>query len=1036
MSSFNNPFSQSQNNRTIGELDENHMRDGGRRKYSISEVLAQSVSSQGGTFEFGGRSYVGGNTGMTNRASMNTMFSPAVHSGILIHEQTANLASIGVTDDAEDSKMGNKNSFAENLVSEVMSSENEGDYMSSSPPIPILGSTPGNARQFLGRIYNEPEGATDVEPLLINTSKKLYTDEYASSANNVEPNDLEIGDISYKPVGEQELTQEPSKLHKLVIQPLNYIPAVFLGTLLNILDGLSYGMIMFPISESIFASLAPAGLSMFYVSCIVSQLIFSLGGSAFRAGIGSEMIEVTPFFHVMALSILEQIGSPEENKDAIISTTIVTYAILSILTGLVFFLLGKLKLGSLVGFFPRHILVGCIGGVGYFLVVTGIEVSSRLEGGIYYNAPTFFFLFNNYITLLEWVIPLILALILIVMQTKFHNSLLVPLFFIGVFVMFHFLVFAIPGWSLDSARQYGWVFPEVEANEPWYSFYDLYDFSLVHWWCIAKQVPTMLALTFFGILHIPINVPALAATIKMDQIDVDRELVAHGYSNVLSGLLGSIQNYLVYTNSVLFIRAGADARLAGVLLAIATGAVMVVGPVLIGYIPVCVVGALIYLLGYELLKEALYDTWGKLRRLEYSTILIIVVVMGAWDFVYGVLAGILLACLLFVIEAARRPVVRGIYTGVVARSTVLRHPKQQEFLKDVGDQICVLKLQGTVFFGSIGGVEDVIRLRLEDDKFKENPIKFLILDMKGVDSVDFSAAEGFRRMLNLSNEYDVQLIISSVTDEDDIVKALRDAGLWDTENNLDIQLFSTLNYALEWCENCFLSTYKLIRRKQKHTPISKAIGTNFNSIGSMGTPDTDKLLSNHSMDMKYATPRTTQVYKAAERTVNYEQGIQNRLSVTNDSLRRKPLPLIMITFAGLSEKNDKFWSKLTPYFIKEQIPEDYTFYDTSKDRPAFFIVESGLIRSVCKFESDGRELRSSILPMTAFGDLYDKGSNYRDMVYTTVNDTLTWKLSESKLNELLKTPDGYAVYNELLKIQAKLVRERFDTMTANLVISA
>lgn len=410
--------------------------------------------------------------------------------------------------------------------------------------------------------------------------------------------------------------------------------------------------------------------------------------------------------------------------------------------------------------------------------------------------------------------------------------------------------------------------------------------------------------------------------------------------------------------------------------------------------------------------------------------------MGAWDFVYGVLVGILLACLLFVIEAARRPVVKGIYTGVVARSTVLRHPKQQEFLKDVGDQICVLKLQGTVFFGSIGGVEDVIRLRLENDKFKVNPIKFLVLDMKGVASVDFSAAEGFRRMLNLSNEFGVQLIISSVTDEDNIVKALRDAGLWDTDNDLDIQLFSTLNYALEWCENCFLSTYKLIRKKQKVAPMSQAIGTHFNSIASMGSPDADKVLPNHSMDIKYATPRTTQVYKAAERTVNYEQGIHNRLYAANDSLRKKPLPLIMITFSGLSDKNEKFWSKLTPYFIKEQIPEDYTFYDTSKDRPAFFIVESGLIRSVCKFETDGRELRSSILPMTAFGDLYDKGSNYRDMVYTTVNDTLTWKLSEAKLNEFLKTPDGYTVYNELLKIQAKLIRERFDTMTANLVISA
>jgi MFS superfamily sulfate permease-like transporter len=30
-----------------------------------------------------------------------------------------------------------------------------------------------------------------------------------------------------------------------------------------------------------------------------------------------------------------------------------------------------LRLGSLVGFFPRHILVGCIGGVGVFLIITG-----------------------------------------------------------------------------------------------------------------------------------------------------------------------------------------------------------------------------------------------------------------------------------------------------------------------------------------------------------------------------------------------------------------------------------------------------------------------------------------------------------------------------------------------------------------------------------------------------------------------------------------------------------------------------------------
>lgn len=49
-------------------------------------------------------------------------------------------------------------------------------------------------------------------------------------------------------------------------------------------------MILFPLGEAIFSDLGPDGLSMFYVSCIVSQLVYSCGGSAFKGGIGSEMV--------------------------------------------------------------------------------------------------------------------------------------------------------------------------------------------------------------------------------------------------------------------------------------------------------------------------------------------------------------------------------------------------------------------------------------------------------------------------------------------------------------------------------------------------------------------------------------------------------------------------------------------------------------------------------------------------------------------------------------------------------------------------
>ena len=67
------------------------------------------------------------------------------------------------------------------------------------------------------------------------------------------------------------------------------------------------------------------------------------------------------------------------------------------------------------------------------------------------------------------------------------------------------------------------------------------DFRAVDWKALASTIPAMFALTFFGVLHVPINVPALGFSTGVDNVDVDRELIAHGVSNALSGFCGSIQ---------------------------------------------------------------------------------------------------------------------------------------------------------------------------------------------------------------------------------------------------------------------------------------------------------------------------------------------------------------------------------------------------------------------------------------------------------------------------------------------------------------
>lgn len=856
----------------------------------------------------------------------------------------------------------------------------------------------------------------------------------------------------------QNATKE-NVVSECVMKPLGYLPSVVLGVLLNILDGLSYGMILFPLAHPIFAGLGPAGLSMFYVSCVISQLVYSLGASAFGSGVGSEMIEVVPFFHSMAATILVEVG--EDNPKSVVATTILAYALSSIVTGAVFFSLGYARLGSLVGFFPRHILVGCIGGVGWFLVVTGLEVSSRLAGNLEYNLETLLFLFHG-TTILKWGIPLGLAVLLVFIQHFTHHPLLVPSYFIFVFVMFHLIVFAIPDLSFQDVRDAGWLFQGPTTSEPWWYFYTLYDFKAVNYFALVRSIPAMFALTFFGILHVPINVPALAASTGEDNVDVDRELLAHGISNALSGLMGSIQNYLVYTNSVLFIRSGADSRLSGIMLAVATFGVMLAGPDLIGFIPVMVVGALIFLLGMELLIEALVDTFGRVSRFEYFTIVVIVVTMGALDFVVGIVVGIVLACVSFVIQASQRSAIKGTYTGTVARSTVRRNAAQQRFLGEVGNQIFVLKLSGNIFFGTIVRIEAAVRDLLDDAYFEQKPIRYLILDITSVSSIDFSAAEAFARMKRLLDTKSVFMLVCGATPDGSMVQALHAVGLLEKSYSRSdysddeeaytghgstdydasqVRLFPNLNTGLEWSENQFLRDYYKRRDHLKSINASSTASINGTEPPSTSSPQKKQFLdipdNNNNTPLGSdigalaGSPRVAFLQQVADKAVREDP----QIATSRWQHFKQPLPLLMQTFQGLTMKRETFWFNVSTYFKREEVKAGTLLYNTDTEATGFYIVESGILRADNELEQG--DLYESILAGTTCGELPFFSETMRTATVTAEVDTVVWKLDREAWQEIKNRPgDGPEMAMELYNIALKLTVERFTSIMAYVLISA
>ncbi|KAF4622171.1 hypothetical protein D9613_009345 [Agrocybe pediades] len=757
-------------------------------------------------------------------------------------------------------------------------------------------------------------------------------------------------------------------------------------------------MIIFP-ATGVFADLGPMGVSMFFVTTVIAQLVYTFGGSGFAGANGSMMIEVVPFFHILATSISAHIG--EDQPLAVIATTLVAYTFSSILTGLSFFLLGALKLGVVIGFFPRHILVGCIGGVGAFLIETGLTVSMRIsEDDFQMNWETFEFMFMNGHNLILWTLPLSLAVLLRVITHKYHHQLIFPAYFVFIPIIFYIVVFA-AGLDLGALRRSGWIFDMgSSAHEPWYKFYTYLNFKLVHFSALWATMPTQFALLFFNILHPPLNVPALAVSLNED-VDTNKELVAHGYSNLLSGMLGTVPNYLVYVNTLLFYRVGGDNRISGFMLAIATAILLVIGPGPIAFIPVILVGALIFVLGIDLMKEALWDNRHRVTWSEYITIISIMICMTVWDFVIGVLFGIIVCCFFFVVQNSQLPSIRAMYTGDLAMSAVRRPSLQRAYIRDVSKQTTILRLQGFLFFGTITYVEESIRNLLEAPYWQRHPIRFLVLDLSLVAGIDMSAAEAFVRIQRLLATKSVTLVLCGFTIDSPIAKALRSVEVLDAQG---VEMFTTFNDAMEWTENAYLRAWFRAQKVEMPAPLSVS--------------------GRHNSDIEYShlvgsfvrSPRRSHLRDAGERTIANEM-------LAEPPLEFDPEPLNTLTkaFSSYGDVDPVVFQPIARYLERLSVPTGHVLWKQGDHSDGLYIIESGVLRASYRFQNAEQHFEESMVAGTVAGEMSALSDSPRNATVVVEHPAILWKFSNENIQRLqVEEPELARIFIQLVLKAAKI----------------
>jgi len=271
---------------------------------------------------------------------------------------------------------------------------------------------------------------------------------------------------------------------------------------------------------------------MFLFSTFVGQIVFTFA-SNFNNAIGLQMVENVPFCHALAFIVIEHQGYGIEA----LSTLFFLFGFASVIVGLVFYLLGKFKLGRIVYFFPSHVLLGLIGGIGVFIAKTGLEVTA--DATMNFNLNSIIHFFADYIDLLAVVFFFEIVLRLITRLTQNIDGtprypLLSPITFCLITPVFYFGMWVFRR-HLNDAKDAGYFFPSLDdcsteecgnvTRSAWDSIFDehmwdiwrVIDFSTISWTAVYHSIPTLVALALFSLIHVPINIPAFAISTQVGE---------------------------------------------------------------------------------------------------------------------------------------------------------------------------------------------------------------------------------------------------------------------------------------------------------------------------------------------------------------------------------------------------------------------------------------------------------------------------------------------------------------------------------------
>ncbi len=538
-----------------------------------------------------------------------------------------------------------------------------------------------------------------------------------------------------------------------------------------------------------------AGIGIAMVANIIISFFIAVFGSD-RGTIGQVQSTSAVILGTMSASLIA-LAPATMPDDILFYTIILTISLASILTGLFFLILGVLGAGNLIRYIPYPVIGGFLAGSGWLLVQGALNIMVDLR----LNLNTALTLVDENV-LIHWLPGLLIGVILVWMTRRTPNVFVLPLIIIGALTIFYGGLLASEG-TIDTSVQQEWFLASVGDVTLW-QFPDYSVILKLDGGFVLAQAASMAAVVIICTLHLLLNSSALELIIDRE-LNLNRELMITGAGNALAGVLGGgIIGFPSVTLTTLVHRLGGYGRFVGVMLSLLLTLTMIFGSSIITVFPRIILGGVIMYLGFNFLVEWLYDAWFKLPFKDYLLLFGIFLVISIIGFLEGVVVGVLATIILFVLEYSQISIVKQEFSGSVFRSNIDRSYDENVLLRDLGQYVWILRLQGFIFFGTSHQFYQSVKARVLDKE--SEALLYVILDFRLVRGIDVSTVVDFTKLKQLSKTHGIHILFANVAP--DIAEVLVDCGFGELDSDVS-QQFEDLDHAMEWCENTLLNHSEL-----------------------------------------------------------------------------------------------------------------------------------------------------------------------------------------------------------------------------------